>query len=200
MPASHDRPSPDCLPERSRCHAARSRRGSRNCVKRGVGSHAATSTKSRRRGMARWWARRAHAAASPGAARQLLLMNRQIDIRGVLSSVRVPASVMHRTGERDSRSEEGRYLAARIPGARFLELSGDDHLPADPRGDGGVPDRLASRARLRPSAEEPLVFTDIVCSTEWAASLGDLRRQLLDPEPRRRASNLAASSGIEAGT
>src|SRR5437870_2821864 len=79
--------------------------------------------------MGRWWAARARAAASPGAARDLILMNSQIDVRAILPAIRVPTLVLHRSGDRDSRPEEGRYIAERIPGARFVELAGDDHLP-----------------------------------------------------------------------
>ena len=56
-------------------------------------------------------------------------MNTQIDIRHVLPTIRVPTLVMHRSGDRDVNVEEGRYLAARIPGARYVELPGEDHLP-----------------------------------------------------------------------
>jgi DNA-binding SARP family transcriptional activator/pimeloyl-ACP methyl ester carboxylesterase len=79
--------------------------------------------------MAEWWARRAQAAASPGSARDLILMNSQVDIRRVLPTVTVPTLVLHRTGDIDSRVEEGRYIAERIPGARFAELAGNDHVP-----------------------------------------------------------------------
>jgi class 3 adenylate cyclase len=67
--------------------------------------------------------------ASPGAAAALTRMNAEIDIRNVLPSIRVPTLVIHRSGDRCLRVEEGRYIAERIPGARFLELPGDDHLP-----------------------------------------------------------------------
>jgi pimeloyl-ACP methyl ester carboxylesterase len=80
--------------------------------------------------LAKWWGRRARASATPSTARSLILMNSKIDVRDVLPSVRVPTLVMHRSGDRDSRVEEGRYVAAHIPGARFVELSGDDHFVA----------------------------------------------------------------------
>jgi hypothetical protein len=67
--------------------------------------------------------------ASPGAAVALTRMNARVDIRPVLPAIRVPTLVIHRTGDRCLLVEEGRYLASRIPGARFLELAGDDHLP-----------------------------------------------------------------------
>ncbi|MEO1614416.1 MAG: alpha/beta fold hydrolase [Planctomycetota bacterium] len=76
-----------------------------------------------------WWASYLRMGASPGAAVALTKMNAQIDIRPILSSIRVPALVLHRTGDRCLRIEEGRYLAEQIPGATFVELPGDDHLP-----------------------------------------------------------------------
>ena len=80
--------------------------------------------------MARWWGQRARAAATPSTVRSLIAMNSLIDVRDALGSVRVPTLVMHRRGDRDSRVEEGRYLAEHIPGARFVELSGADHFVA----------------------------------------------------------------------
>ena len=77
----------------------------------------------------RWWSTYLRMGASPGAAAALTRMNAEIDIRNVLPTIRVPALVIHRTGDRCLRVEEGRYMAERIPGARFLELPGGDHLP-----------------------------------------------------------------------
>ncbi|MBV8553484.1 MAG: alpha/beta fold hydrolase [Acidobacteriaceae bacterium] len=76
-----------------------------------------------------WWATYLRMAASPGAAVAFTRMNSQIDIREVLPSVRVPTLVIHRTGDRCLHVEEGRYVASLIPGARFVELPGIDHLP-----------------------------------------------------------------------
>ena len=76
-----------------------------------------------------WWASYLRMGASPGAAVALTRMNAEIDIRDVLPTVRVPTLVLHRTGDRLLKVEEGRYLASRIPGATFVELPGDDHLP-----------------------------------------------------------------------
>jgi pimeloyl-ACP methyl ester carboxylesterase/DNA-binding winged helix-turn-helix (wHTH) protein len=80
--------------------------------------------------MARWWGERSRAAASPGAARALIDMNSLVDVRDVLPAVRAPTLVLHRSGDRDARVEEGRYLASRIPDARFVELPGVDHFVA----------------------------------------------------------------------
>ena len=78
--------------------------------------------------MAQWWGRRARAAATPSTVRALVEMNSLVDVRDVLSAVRVPTLVLHRRGDRDSVLEEGRFLASRIPGARFVELPGADHF------------------------------------------------------------------------
>jgi DNA-binding SARP family transcriptional activator/predicted ATPase/pimeloyl-ACP methyl ester carboxylesterase len=78
--------------------------------------------------MARWWGERCRAAASPGAIRALVEMNSLIDVRSLLPAVRVPTLVVHRGTDYDVRVEEGRYIAQRIEGARFVELPGADHF------------------------------------------------------------------------
>ena len=76
-----------------------------------------------------WWASYLRRGASPGAAVALTRMNTEIDIRHVLPTVRVPTLVVHRSGDLCLKVEEGRYLAENIPGAKFVELPGIDHLP-----------------------------------------------------------------------
>jgi pimeloyl-ACP methyl ester carboxylesterase/DNA-binding winged helix-turn-helix (wHTH) protein/class 3 adenylate cyclase len=76
-----------------------------------------------------WWGTYLRMGASPGAAVALTRMNTEIDIRDVLPTIRVPTLVLHRTGDSCLKVEEGRYVAGRIPGARFVELPGVDHLP-----------------------------------------------------------------------
>jgi DNA-binding winged helix-turn-helix (wHTH) protein/pimeloyl-ACP methyl ester carboxylesterase len=76
-----------------------------------------------------WWSTYIRMGASPGAALALTRMNADIDVRDVLPSVRVPTLILHRSGDRCLRPEEGRYVASHIPGAQFRELPGDDHLP-----------------------------------------------------------------------
>jgi pimeloyl-ACP methyl ester carboxylesterase len=124
-------------------------------------------------------------AASPGAAAALLRMNSYIDVRDVLPTIRVPTLVLHRTGDHDVNVAEGRYLAAKIPGARFVELPGDDHWIS-----AGNTDEIADEIEefltgTRPAPEldrvlATVLFTDIVGSTERAVELGDRRwRELL---------------------
>ena len=76
-----------------------------------------------------WWAEYLRNGASPGAAVALTKMNAEIDVRGVLPSVRVPTLVIHRSGDLCLKVEEGRFVAAQIPDAKYVELGGIDHLP-----------------------------------------------------------------------
>jgi class 3 adenylate cyclase len=125
-----------------------------------------------------WWARLERLGASPGAAMALRRMNGQIDLRPVLPAIRVPTLILHRSGDRDSSVEEGRYLAARIPGARFVELRGIDHLPWVGDQDAVLDEveEFLTGVRQGPEPDRVLatvLFTDIVSSTERAAELGD---------------------------
>ena len=76
-----------------------------------------------------WWSNYLRLGASPGAALMLTQMNAEIDVRQVLPLVRVPTLVLHRSGDRCLLVDEGRYVAGLIPGAQFVELPGEDHLP-----------------------------------------------------------------------
>jgi pimeloyl-ACP methyl ester carboxylesterase len=76
-----------------------------------------------------WWSNYLRQGASPGAALTLTQMNADIDVRDVLPLVRVPTLVLHRSGDRCLLVEEGRYVASLVPGAHFVELPGNDHLP-----------------------------------------------------------------------
>jgi pimeloyl-ACP methyl ester carboxylesterase len=127
--------------------------------------------------LAGWMLRRGRASLSPAGARDLILMNSQVDVRDVLPSVQCPTLVLHRTGDLDAEVDEGRYLAGRIPGARFVELAGGDHLPVvDPD---QIVDEIeefltgARPARITDRVLATILFTDLVGSTERAAELGD---------------------------
>ncbi|HET9705386.1 MAG TPA: alpha/beta fold hydrolase [Vicinamibacterales bacterium] len=76
-----------------------------------------------------WWAAYLRMGASPGAAVALTRMNATVDIRSILPTIAVPTLIIHRTGDRLLKIDEGRYLASLIPGATMVELPGDDHLP-----------------------------------------------------------------------
>jgi pimeloyl-ACP methyl ester carboxylesterase len=66
-------------------------------------------------------------AASPGAAVAIMKMNREIDVRHILPVTRVPTLILHRTGERVLDVGHARYMAQQIPGAKLVELAGEDH-------------------------------------------------------------------------
>jgi pimeloyl-ACP methyl ester carboxylesterase/DNA-binding winged helix-turn-helix (wHTH) protein/class 3 adenylate cyclase len=76
-----------------------------------------------------WWATYLRMGASPGAALALTQMNAEIDVRQVLPTIRVPSLVLHRTDDMCLKVEEGRFVADRIPDAKYVELPGKDHLP-----------------------------------------------------------------------
>jgi pimeloyl-ACP methyl ester carboxylesterase len=132
-----------------------------------------------------WWARFERLGASPGAMLALMHMNAEIDVRSILPSIRVPTLVMHVTGDHIARVEGGRYIAERIPGARYVELPGEDHVMAT-NADAILDEVQEFLTGVRPAPEADRVlatvlFTDIVRSTERAAELGDRRwRDLLD--------------------
>src|SRR5262245_10840751 len=117
-------------------------------------------------------------SASPGDAAALLRMNTEIDIRAVLPTIRVPTMVIHRTGDLDSKVEEGRWIAGQIPGAKLVELPGDDHLPwlGDQHRVLDETERFLT-GRLTPTEPDrvlaTILVTDMVGSTERAAGLGD---------------------------
>ena len=67
--------------------------------------------------------------ASPGAAEALTRMNADIDVRPILPTISARTLVLHRRDDHCLLIEEGRLMASLIPGARFVELSGADHLP-----------------------------------------------------------------------
>lgn len=124
-----------------------------------------------------WFERRGRAALSPAAARDLILMNSKVDVRELLPAVQCPTLVLHRTGDRDSRVDEGRFISERIPGARFVELPGDVHVPwvdMDPILDDV--EEFLTGVRPAPTSDRVLatiLFTDLVGSTERANLLGD---------------------------
>ena len=123
--------------------------------------------------------------ASPGAAAALLRMNSYIDVRAVLPTIRVPTLVLHRRGDRDVDVAEGRYLASRIQGSKFVELAGDDHVisAGDVEAVADEIEEFLTGTRPLPEPDRVLatvMFTDIVGSTERAVQLGDRRwRELL---------------------
>lgn len=118
------------------------------------------------------------ASASPGAAVAVMKMNREIDVRQVLPSIRVPTLILHRTAERVLEVEHARYMAQHIPGATLVELPGEDHVPWIGDRD-AILDEVEQFVTGARHAHEPervlatVLFVDIAGSTERAVALGD---------------------------
>jgi pimeloyl-ACP methyl ester carboxylesterase len=126
----------------------------------------------------RWIGRYVRQAASPKAAAALLRMNTQIDVREILPSVRVPTLLIYRTDDADVHVQEGRYIAERIPDAKFVELPGVDHVVWAGDADAVLDEveEFLTGARRGPDSDRVLatvLFTDIVGSTETAVRVGD---------------------------
>jgi pimeloyl-ACP methyl ester carboxylesterase/class 3 adenylate cyclase len=101
------------------------------------------------------------------------------DTRSILSTIHVPTLVLHRSDDTGVNVNQGRYLAEHIPGARYVELPGVDHLPwVNGEDILGEIQEFVTGLRPLPDADRMLatvLFTDIVASTERVTELGDRR-------------------------
>jgi len=110
----------------------------------------------------------------------------EIDVRDVVSAIRVPTLIVHSTGDRICHVEAARFLARTIPGARYVELESEDHVPWGENADEILAEirEFLTGVREAPDPDRVLatvLFTDIVGSTERARALGDRGwRDLLD--------------------
>jgi pimeloyl-ACP methyl ester carboxylesterase len=134
----------------------------------------------------RWWSRVLRYGTSPAGAVALMDLYRELDVRAVLPAIDVPTLVLQRRDDRIARVGQGRYLAEAIPGAKYVELEGADHLPVTGDQDALLDEieefLVGSRSAIEPErALATILFTDIVGSTERAAALGDRAwRRLLE--------------------
>ena len=103
-------------------------------------------------------------SASPGAAVALMRMNSQIDVRAVLPTIRVPTLVLQRVDDRDVNVEEGRWIARQIPGAKYVELPGDEHLIWAGDVDAVVDEVEEFLTGTRPRCTTPTVCSPPCCS------------------------------------
>ncbi len=153
-----------------------------------------------------FWASYLVQSASPQAALTLARMNAEIDVRPILSAIRVPTLILHREGDRIVRTEEARYLAEQIPAAKLVLLAGDDHLPWVGDQDAVLDEieECLTGIRRGPELDRVLatvLFTDIVDSTKKAAELGDARwKGLLRAHDERARTELSRFRGVEVKT
>jgi class 3 adenylate cyclase len=152
-----------------------------------------------------WLARVQVHAATPSAWAAFARMAFDIDVRDVVPTINVPALVIHAVGDRICHVENGRFLARTIPGARYVELPGGDHVPwfeAD--------ETLAEIRELLTGTREAhtpdrqlatVLFTDLVGSTTQAATTGDRRwRDLLEQHHAAVRRELGRFDGREVDT
>jgi class 3 adenylate cyclase len=148
-----------------------------------------------------WWGRLERNSSTPSDAAAIFRLNTAIDVRPILPTIRVPTLVLHRSGDPAVPVESGRYVASQIPGARFVEVPGDSHLPFVGDID-SVADEIEEFLTGARPARQPervlatVVFTDVVDSTTRASALGDRRwRALLDQLDEDTAREVASARG-----
>ena len=175
----------------------------------GEGALVLTNAPSRRSDQAflQWFARIERAAASPGSVLSMMRSDYEIDVRHLLATIRVPTLVLHRAGDELVPLRAGRYLVEHIPGARYAEIPGTDHLVLDQETQDVIADQIeefitGERRRLEPDRVlATVMFTDIVGSTQRAADLGDGRwRELRGSWHAVMRRELAAFRGREVDT
>jgi class 3 adenylate cyclase len=152
-----------------------------------------------------WRARVVTHAATPASAEAFMRMAFDIDVRHVVPAINLPTLIVHAARDGVCNVENARYLARNIPGAKYVELDTDDHVPwFDPdetvaeirefltgRREAGSPDRVLAT----------VLFTDLVGSTEQAAELGDRRwRDLLEQHHASVRRELGRFDGREVDT
>jgi pimeloyl-ACP methyl ester carboxylesterase/class 3 adenylate cyclase len=140
------------------------------------------------------------AGASPSAAVALARANAAIDVRSLLRSIRAPTLVINRERDPIAPGPTGRYLAERIPGARFVELEGSAHSPWLGELEPFCAEVEHFITGVRPVEREPgavraILQCDIEGSTPHAAKLGDERWVDLLAQYDRRAERAVAVYG-----
>jgi class 3 adenylate cyclase len=127
-----------------------------------------------------WWGRMLRSGTSPSGAVGLMELYKEIDVRHALPAIEAPSLVLQKAGDRLVPARFGKDLASHIPGGRYFELPGQDHLFFSEDQDAlldEVEDFLTG-ARVSREPQRRLatvLFTDIVGSTDRAAALGDTR-------------------------
>jgi class 3 adenylate cyclase len=153
-----------------------------------------------------WYARCQRYSTSPGSTIAWYRLSGEIDLRSVLPTIRVPTLVIHRTGDMIVPVEHGRYLAAEIPGAKYVELPGAEHFWFEGDSEMIVAEVEEFVTGVRPALVPDRVlltvlFTDIVDSTRRASELGDRRwRDLLEQHHRAVRAVLGRFRGREIDT
>jgi class 3 adenylate cyclase len=152
------------------------------------------------------WGNYQRRGASPSMGLATMQAMMAIDVRDALPTISVPTLLLHRAGDRAIRPQSSRYMAERIPGARYVELDGSDHLwfagDVDSIFD-EVEEFLTGTRRkvVTNRALATVLFTDIVDSTRMLRELGDRGwRNLLGEHETIVEAELARYRGREIKT
>jgi pimeloyl-ACP methyl ester carboxylesterase len=152
-----------------------------------------------------WYETFLRLSASPTSAKGMLRIWFETDLWSVFPSIHVPTLIVHRTGDILEPIGHARAAAEAIPGARLVELAGDEHYLFT--GGADVAEEVEEfLTGTRHAAETDRVlatvlFTDIVGSTAKAATLGDHPwRQLLADHDDRVRKQLERFRGREIDT
>ena len=127
-------------------------------------------------------------ATTPSMLQQNFLMFLDIDVRSILPSVEVPTLVLHRRGDMAVNRRAAEWMAGQIPGAKYVELPGNDHLLYVGDSDRVIDEVEEFLTGGRRAVEidrvlATVMFTDIVDSTQRASAMGDRAwRDLLDAQ------------------
>jgi class 3 adenylate cyclase len=143
---------------------------------------------------------------------ELFVAGCETDVTHVLSRVRCPTLVLHRTGDTVVPAAVGQALASRLARATFIPLQGDAHaytfgdptpiLDAVAKFLASVPAQAArTLTRAGRPAVRTVLFTDIVGHTEMMQRLGDARgRDVLREHERITRETLKQHGGAEVKT
>lgn len=129
-------------------------------------------------GFMEWAGRLERLAASPSTIRRIFKLIGEFDVRDVLPSIRVPTLVMHRRRDSFIKVDHSRYIASKIPGARYVELEGEENMfsVGDWESLIGEVEEFLTGTRHEREPDRMLatvLFTDICESTQRAAEMGD---------------------------
>jgi class 3 adenylate cyclase len=152
----------------------------------------------------RWWRTMQRLSATPSSMIAIERIWAELDIRPVLPTIQAPTLILHRRGDPVERVEAGRDFAQRIPGARFVELAGDD-WPVWAGDQKALFDETESFLRgIREEEAElervlaTVLFTDIVGSTRKATAVGDRAwRELVEHHHTVVRAMLGRYRGVE---
>jgi pimeloyl-ACP methyl ester carboxylesterase len=150
-----------------------------------------------------WFARNARQSMSRGAVEAWYRSGFEIDVWEVLPSIGAPTLVLHRGDDVLVPSRNSPLIAERIPGARYVELTGIDHFPFVGDADAIIEEvqvlLTGTRTPARPTRRlATLLVTDLVGSTPRAAALGDTEwRRMLSAHDEATRAELALHGGRE---